>query len=392
VEVFKHGGFYMKKSLLFAVAFTAVVSSARPMTVPDWAGKGLGWARAKFSGLFAPSQQAVGETSFFGGANSARELQDRVSADSSRSIFSFWTQKPQDSLDAKLSEVRASKDLTDWNIEALKKNSQISDEVKAAELAQLASRKEDLSKVEQCYHEFNRDLDIANRLVGANAGEIDRVSQQGTSVSDRDLRIAKNVNDAMAAPYQRLGKCFKKIETSDRLVTPQIVSGQSLVQGKADRYIASSRLVNSRLAESAISIDRLIDSAKAATSDARDWTLNGWSSLGTQGEHVAQQLNAVDYLGKWETVRDWGVSSEYSPYTNYAIQGGKAVGGIALAAAGIYAAYKLGKLSLRAACALKRALWDGRSKWAKMALAVGLTGAVAAAPSSAIALSNYYGL
>ncbi len=264
---------------------------------------------------------------------------------------------------------------------------------------------------------FKGDLGVARQIVSVNAGEIDRISllPSDAPTSSRDLGIAKTVNNAIIDPYQRLKRCLGGIVTGDHLVRPQVNLGQDLVRGKADPYIGSNRIIEMKsdmidrqlvqaraelkrkeIAErcqlSGSSLACLVDSAKLAASDTRDWLADGWRSLETQSGHIAHQIGAVDYAGKWEIARDWGVSSDYDPYTNYAIQGGKMAGGAALAAVGIYAAYKLGKLSWRAACALKRALWDGRSKWTKIALAVGLTAAVAAAPSSADLISNYYGL
>ena len=152
-------------------------------------------------------------------------------------------------------------------------------------------------------------------------------------------------------------------------------------------------------------------SAKA--SDATQWVTRGWNVLGDKVAPKLETARALDWeaardyvVPKWETVRDYGLGEKMcgavesdsigglcnvgednmsvTPYRDFALQSGKVVGGVALAALGLYAAFHLTKLGYKGARALYNALWGNRSKKVRAAVALALGAAVAVAPSAAM--------
>ena len=361
---------------------------------------------------------------FFGGAGSAAELQTRVDAnfdqyvDQKPTIFSFWnwfsTPKlaSQGPVDAKLREVSASQAQTQAYIDALKKDPKISDAARSSALEELELRKKFLSQVGQCHDGLRDDLIQAKQTVAVNAGEIDRIAKIGVggTVVDRDTKIARTVNDAMKAPFERAQTCYSRVVTRDPLAKAQADLGTEFVTGSADTYVESNRHVaqvsseldqkdaqdkavlrRKELAErcklSGTSMDCLVDSGKLAASDARQWVTRGWDVLGdkvTVDLPEACGSARTTALGYSTKVLGYGTDWAAHPYQSYAVQGGKMAGGAALAVVGLYAAYKLTKLGWRGACALKNALWTNRSKKSRVAILMAIGAAVAVAPSVAM--------
>ncbi len=400
----------------------------------------------------------VDVSKFFGGAHSASELQTRVDANFDKTgWFSlFCTAGP---VDAKLREVAASQAETQAAIDALKANTAISEAAKSAAIGELERRQEFLSQVGKCHEGLRDDLRQAKQTIAVNAGEIDRIAaiDKGGVVVARDTKIAKTVNQAMIAPFERATTCFNHVVTGDPLARPQATLGKEFVDGKADPYVESNRQVeqvaselDSKAARAGAELaqreltekckvsgdsswDCWDNRVKMKAAAATEWIAGGWKVL---GQNVAPKLEAAKAItladvrsykaitladvrsygaDKWKAVRDYGICNHKlectvanpectvdidghafcadphssSPYDNpmqyYAIQGGKIVGGIALAAVGLYAAYKLAKLGWRGACALKNALWTNRSKTARAAIILALGTAVAVAPSTAMA-------
>jgi len=441
-----YGGFSMKfsmKRLLFlTVGFLTVCLNVTPMTTTE---------------VSVPAEVAE-VNKFFGGASSAAELQSRVAENfdqygmvteivpcpwyrrllnsfSSTSVPAVCTEEQRElirpgTVDAKLREVVASQAQTQVYIDALKRDTQISDAARAAAIEELELRKKFLSQVGRCHEGLRDDLMRARATVGINTREIDHIAKigAGESVVDRDTKIARTVNDAMKAPFERAHTCYSQVISRDSLAQPQAVLGETLVEHKAHPYVESNRHVaqvsgdldrkaaqaRKELAQQELtakcavsgssSLDCRWNSAQIKASAATDWVAGGWEAL---GDKIAA-VEAPDFAGMVDAARDYGVNDisecpaipdmcssacEYetngqmcraNPYEYYAIQSGKVVGGVALAAVGLYAAYKLSKLGWRGACALKNALWTNRSKKAKAAILMALGSAVAVAPSVAM--------
>lgn len=416
---------FLKQLFFLTVGLLAVYLNVSPMTSTE---------------VSVPAEEAA-VSKFFGGASSVVELHGRIAENFDqygmvtkivpcpwyRRVLNYFSSDSAPAVciaeqrelirpgtvDAKLREVAASQAQTQAYIDALKKDTKISDAARAAAIEELELRKKFLSQVEQCHEGLRDDLMRADQTVAINAREIDRISKikPGEAVVDRDTKIARTVNDAMKAPFERAEMCYSHVISRDSLAQPQASLGGSLVEHKADPYVESNRHVaqvsgdldrkaaqarealrrqelSERCKLSGSSLDCFVDSAKLATSDAEEWLLDGWNVLGNKVE-------AVSLPEIFESVRDsavgystqaigYGTDWEAHPYQSYATQSGKVVGGAALAAVGLYAAYKLSKLGWRGALALKNALWTNRSKKARAAILMALGSAVAVAPSVAM--------
>ncbi len=400
---------FLKQLFFLTVGLLAVYLNISPMTSTE---------------VSVPAEEAE-VSKFFGGASSAAELHGRIAENFDRCpwyrrVLNYFSSDSvtreltcSGTVDAKLREVAASQVQTQTYIDALKKDTQISDAARAAALEELELRKKFLSQVEQCHEGLRDDLMRADQTVAINAREIDRISKikPGEAVVDRDTKIARTVNDAMKAPFERAEMCYSHVISRDSLAQPQAALGGSLVEHKADPYVESNRHVaqvsgdldrkaaqareslrrqelSERCKLSGSSLDCFVDSAKLATSDAEQWLVNGWDVLGNKVEAVSLpetfesvRNSAVEYSTQ---AIGYGTDWDAHPYQSYAIQSGKVVGGVALAAVGLYAAYKLSKLGWRGALALKNALWTNRSKKARAAILMALGSAVAVAPSVAM--------
>ncbi|MFA6535436.1 MAG: hypothetical protein WCS92_04215 [Candidatus Babeliales bacterium] len=433
--------FSIKRLLFLTVGFLTVCLNVTPMTTTE---------------VSVPAEAAE-VSKFFGGASSAAELQSRVAENfdqygmvteivpcpwyrrllnsfSSTSVPAVCTEEQRElirpgTVDAKLREVAASQVQTQIYIDALKRDSKISDVARAAAIEELELRKKFLSQVGRCHEGLRDDLMRARATVGINTREIDRIAKIGAGepVVDRDTKIARTVNDAMKAPFERAHTCYNQVISCDSLAQPQAVLGETLVEHKADPYVESNRHVaqvsgdldrkaaqaRKELAQQELtakcavsgssSLDCRWNAAQIKASAATDWVAGGWEVLG----HKIAAVEAPDFAGMFDVVRDYGVNDisgcstipdmciacehemdvqmcRANPYEYYAIQSGKVAGGVALAAVGLYAAYKLSKLGWRGACALKNALWTNRSKKARAAILMALGSAVAVAPSVAM--------
>lgn len=432
---------YTKRLFFLTVGLMAVYFSASTMTSTE---------------VTVPAEEAE-VSKFFGGTSSAVELHGRIAENfdqygmvtkivpcpwyrrvlnyfSSDSTPAFCTAEQVElirpgAVDAKLREISASQAQTQAYIDKLKMDSKISDAARAAAIEELELRKKFLSQIEQCYEGLRDDLMRADQTVAINAQEIARISKikPGEAVVDRDTQIARTVNDAMKAPFERAQTCFSHIISRDSLAQPQAALGGAFVEHKADPYVESNRhiahvseelerkaaQVRKELAQRELtekcavsgstSLDCRWNNAKIKASAATGWVANGWEVLG----HKIAAVEAPNFAGVFDVVRDYGVNDmeecstipdmctacehetgvqmcRANPYEYYAIQSGKVAGGVALAAVGLYVAYKLSKLGWRGACALKNALWTNRSKKARAAILMALGSAVAVAPSVAM--------
>jgi hypothetical protein len=358
------------------------------------------------SGVVTPIEHESEGAKYFGGANSAAELQSRL-AKNSDSLGCIWGHclpyaKPG-LADTKLREIEAAKYQTRLRLTQAPPSGMNPDDIKVDRDA-LSARGDGLSSIGTCLTNFKENQKIGIQRVLAESAKIDKAAKTG-SPDMVDLSVARYVNGEMVRPYAELGKCLEGVGQDDAVVRSEIRSVSKLLDD-SKAYEASLRAIDKDLrvqGRASAKLNRLNEMCdksespwgcrtKHVASDIAD----GWSALSDGAVDKAHALYDVDWSSKLSDaqakVLDYGTRAvncgtdwDAHPYGSYVIQGGKCAATIALLLVGAYAAYKVGKLSWAGLCKLKNALWTNRSALSKTAIWSSIACTIAALPGAAFA-------
>ncbi|MFH1253867.1 MAG: hypothetical protein V1646_00355 [bacterium] len=362
-----------------------------------------------------PTPEVADVSKFFGGASSSAELQGRIDSnfDSLGCIWGHCLPNARPGLaDTKLREVGAIMDQTHLRLEDGPLSHKATTIVEA-DRVELERREMALSRIGRCLTGFKEGVGSAKKRIMVEAGTVDQVAKTRTAdVNEHGFNVARFVNREMILPHVELGLCLDRVKDDftdedgyeDPVVRAAIRSVHTLTdEGK--KYETSIRAIDRASRARARMLAKQARDKEVCAVDASPWgcrakhafsdVADGWAAVADAVADKAHALQEVNWtntvldardtaLGYGTQALEYGTDWEAHPCQSYAVQGSKVVGGAALAAIGLYAAYKLSKLGWRGACALKNALWTNRSKKARAAIFMALGAAITVAPSIAM--------
>lgn len=343
---------------------------------------------------------------FFGGASSMAELKGRIDAnfDSFGCVWGHCLPNASPGLaDTKLREVGAVEKQTRVRLGDVDTLSHPNPTIAKADRVELERREAALSRVGECLTGFEKGLKSAKKRIMVEASTVDQVAKMhAKDVDAHGLSVAKFVNQQKVLPRTELELCLDRTEKDftdedgyeDPVVRATIRSVRTLTDDakkyeksiqavdRADRALARTLAKQARDKElCAVNASPWGCRTKHALSDITD----GWMAVSDMVvDKAAATKNAVkgfDWEGRCEAFGPChSVRQTFTAQPDWA----KGAEAAALAAVGLYAAYKLTKLGWRGACALKNLLWTNRSAKARAAIALIIGTAVTAGPTMAL--------
>lgn len=344
---------------------------------------------------------------FFGGAKSASELKNRIDAkfDSSGCLkgYCLLPYSRPGVADTKLREVGAVKAETRSRLDYLGDSPYQNPSIAQADRAELERREAALSRIERCVTWFKENTKSAERQIMLELGEVDRITKmQAKDVDEHGLLVAKSVNQQLIVPSAELGVCLgqvrKDFTDSDGYEDPVVraaIGSVHKLSDDAEKYAESLRAIDRASSARARILAKEARDKEVCAVNASPWgcrikhagadIADGWmaaSDLVTNKALIAKDaVRDFDWAGKCASfVPCNSVCQKFVAQPDWA----KGAESAALAAVGLYVAYKLSKLGWRGACALKNLLWTNRSATARAAILTALGTAVAVTPCVAM--------